>query len=318
MRKLCLRKTLSWDIALCNEISPRVAVVFVPLIAKPHSEDTLRQKNWMTIHERLSLTGRPLDTDAALRLWLGTIRALLRSLPAGDVHTRLGANSFVFEHGDGHEESEGGGAETDRTPNAEVVPRLRELASHIGEASSRIEDVIRGIKEYGRGGREAARERQAPEEIASRAVRFSHILASQYTENFHYVPPEQPFPEIEVIPGLLEQALINLIKNACEALTDRSQAVELRTAFRTEAGDGADTSTGEIVFSVCDQGRGVPETVTEEGPKPFLSDRASSGGTGLGLSIVRTIIEQHHGTLELVDDDRFATVFELRVPVVSA
>ncbi|TVQ23535.1 MAG: hypothetical protein EA383_13830 [Spirochaetaceae bacterium] len=222
---------------------------------------------------------------------------------------------FTIEQLEG-EDSHADRETIDRTPSAEVVPRLRELASHIGEASSRIEDVIRGIKEYGRGGRETSRERQSPEKIASRAVRFSRILASQYTEAFHYVPAEEPLPQIEVIPGLLEQALINLIKNACEALTDRSEVVELSIGFRPGvAADAPGTDTGEVVFRVCDQGRGIPTKVAADGPKPFVSDRASDGGTGLGLSIVRTIVEQHQGTLELVADDRFATVFELCVPV---
>ncbi|MGM0675588.1 MAG: sensor histidine kinase, partial [Spirochaetota bacterium] len=140
--------------------------------------------------------------------------------------------------------------ETDTRLTRETIARAREFAAQIGDASGRIEEVIRGIKEYGRSGRGHTRERQDPETIAGRAVRFSRILASQYTDAFRYFSAQQPLPEVEVVPGLLEQALINLIKNACEALTERSQIVEVRS--------GLDTHAGEVVFSVCDQGRGLP------------------------------------------------------------
>ncbi|MFO7781598.1 MAG: HAMP domain-containing sensor histidine kinase, partial [Spirochaetia bacterium] len=196
--------------------------------------------------------------------------------------------------------------ETDNRQTHETIARAREFATQIGDASGRIEEVIRGIKEYGRSGRGHTRERQDPEAIAGRAVRFSRILASQYTDAFHYVPADKPLPELEVVPGLLEQALINLIKNACEALAERSQIVEVRT--------GVDTHTGQVVFSVCDQGRGLPAWAAAGRGRAFQSDKSEADGTGLGLSIVNSIVEQHHGGLEVTTAEGFTTVFELHVP----
>jgi len=99
---------------------------------------------------------------------------------------------------------------------------------------------------------------------------------------------------------MISQALMNLIKNAGEAVEARieqapdSYEPEIRVAVRQ---DGTDT-----IITIADNGIGLPENRARLF-EPYVTNRDK--GTGLGLSIVKKIIEEHGGTLELVDAEIF-------------
>ena len=176
------------------------------------------------------------------------------------------------------------------------------------EASHRIESVVQGVKEFGRGGREDRWELVSPERIVRTAARFTRILAAQYTDAFQVVAPDG-YPSIRVIPGLMEQALINLVKNACEALPDRTRLVEISLRFNAEG--------KEVLFLVSDQGRGIESSGLERPEEPFAGGAEKPDGTGLGLAIVRSILERHEARLRYYATPEFATVAEIALSVAE-
>jgi signal transduction histidine kinase len=102
-------------------------------------------------------------------------------------------------------------------------------------------------------------------------------------------------PVIYVDPVLIEQVLVNLLKNAAEAMHDaRPDAVDpvIRLVARLEAGN--------VCISVVDQGPGVDEATAEHLFEPFYSTK--SDGMGMGLNICRSIIESHRGRLWVVNN----------------
>jgi two-component system, NtrC family, nitrogen regulation sensor histidine kinase NtrY len=112
--------------------------------------------------------------------------------------------------------------------------------------------------------------------------------------------PQEPVMA-EVDATMISQALTNLIKNAGEAiecLKDKGApagfAPEIRVALKAGAGAAR--------ITICDNGTGLPEDRARLF-EPYVTTRSS--GTGLGLSIVRKIIEEHGGTLQLLDAETF-------------
>ncbi len=105
----------------------------------------------------------------------------------------------------------------------------------------------------------------------------------------------QRLPVMRVDPILIEQVLLNLLKNAAEAIDNAAlppsrRHIELRVVPKHTAELGAN-----IEFSVTDMGPGLPEEVIERMYEAFFSTKAD--GLGIGLGLCRSIIESHQGRI---------------------
>ena len=114
-------------------------------------------------------------------------------------------------------------------------------------------------------------------------------------------------PPIRAIKGQLHQVFINLITNACHAMSDRAGC--LRVA--AEHVDGANT----VTVRLTDNGPGIPRDHQELVFEPFFSTKREGEGTGLGLSIVRKIVQQHSGTVRVESESGRGTTFEIALPI---
>lgn len=103
----------------------------------------------------------------------------------------------------------------------------------------------------------------------------------------------------------LKQLLINLIKNAVEAMPEGGTV----TVSSGSEGDCA-------VVRIEDQGPGIPAELIEKLGLPFFTTKNS--GTGLGLMVCRNIISEHNGVMEVSSRPGCGTVFTLRLPLYKA
>jgi two-component system nitrogen regulation sensor histidine kinase NtrY len=94
---------------------------------------------------------------------------------------------------------------------------------------------------------------------------------------------------------LISQALTNVIKNATEAVTAYSSEHGGKGAIDTSL----EVANGKVVFSIQDNGVGLPHEQRHRLTEPYVTTRAK--GTGLGLAIVRKIAEDHGGEITLAD-----------------
>lgn len=104
-------------------------------------------------------------------------------------------------------------------------------------------------------------------------------------------------------PDLVEQALINLLKNALEAVRGRPDA-----AVRL----GVDVADGHVVLTVEDNGPGLPHGDPEQAFVPFFTTKAS--GSGIGLTLARQIAVAHGGRLEHAERSGGGAVFRVWLP----
>ena len=133
----------------------------------------------------------------------------------------------------------------------------------------------------------------------------------------------QRLPELRVDPILIEQVLLNLLKNAAEAidnahLPQARRHIELRVVPRHKAEEG-----GVIEFSVTDNGPGVKDEVMARLYEAFFSTKPD--GLGIGLSLCRSIIESHRGRIRAenlyngmsVSGCRFAFTLPVELPATA-
>jgi signal transduction histidine kinase len=108
-------------------------------------------------------------------------------------------------------------------------------------------------------------------------------------------------------PKKLERALYNLLLNACEAVA--SNAGEIEVELREVSGG--------VEIRVCDNGRGIPESVRGKLFEPFVS-YGKENGTGLGLTVVQKIVQDHGGDVSVEKTSVAGTVFRLLLPLSAA
>lgn len=102
----------------------------------------------------------------------------------------------------------------------------------------------------------------------------------------------------------IRQAVLNLIKNALEVLTEGGQITVHTSRKGTDA-----------LIEVTDNGKGISNEDLPLIFEPFFTRKGA--GTGLGLSITRQIIEEHHGTISVSSKSSHGTRFTINMPLVS-
>lgn len=110
-----------------------------------------------------------------------------------------------------------------------------------------------------------------------------------------------------VSPIEIEQVLVNLIRNAAEAL-DGGGNVSIRVEQHDE---------DRVEIAVDDEGRGMPREVLEHLFEPFYTTRVHQGGTGLGLSYAHGVIVDHSGELFVESEPGKGTRFRILLPLTS-
>ncbi len=114
-------------------------------------------------------------------------------------------------------------------------------------------------------------------------------------------------PTITGDPVQLQQVLLNLVVNACDAMTDCNTS-ERRLLIRT----GTENGSGAVVVSVTDRGGSIPAEKMKQIFEPFFSTKAK--GMGLGLSVCHSIIAAHRGQLWATNNADCGATFHFSLP----
>ncbi len=105
----------------------------------------------------------------------------------------------------------------------------------------------------------------------------------------------------------IEQVLLNLISNACDAMEKSPRKIlTVTTDF--------DPGTRQVKIHVQDTGSGIPKEQLEQIFNPFFTTKSTDRGTGLGLSICYRIIESHRGKIEVESELNRGSIFTVVLP----
>jgi len=192
-----------------------------------------------------------------------------------------------------------------------------ELLAMLQKTSAQAEragHIIRRIREFVKRA-EPRRRRCRLRGIVDDAVGFAEIEASKKQIAIRTQVPHD-IADIDADPILIEQVLLNLIRNGCEAMddrADRSGVREIVVAVRDvgmDAGDGP--ANDHVEFAVIDRGKGIDSALYEKLFEPFYSTKAE--GMGMGLNICRSIVEFHGGRLWAAANPDGGTIFRFTLP----
>lgn len=147
------------------------------------------------------------------------------------------------------------------------------------------------------------REQVALNDLLARELEFlaPTLIAAHITVATEFDPAR---PVIQADPDQLWQAVLNLIRNAMEAMP-HAGTLTLRTA----------SEAGEVALHVTDTGKGMNAEQQAQIFKPFFTTKLS--GTGLGLTLVQQIIFEHGGRIECASTAGTGTTFSLYFPLVT-
>jgi two-component system sensor histidine kinase DctS len=114
---------------------------------------------------------------------------------------------------------------------------------------------------------------------------------------------------------LLEQVLLNLTRNAIEAMAHCPPELRLlRILARSEQPELGEAAAGNnVIIEVIDRGHGITEEIAKQLFSPFFTTKTS--GMGMGLNICRTAIEFHGGSLEHQNNPLGGTIFRFSLPI---
>jgi C4-dicarboxylate-specific signal transduction histidine kinase len=184
------------------------------------------------------------------------------------------------------------------------TPGLPECLRRISEQSFRAGEIIRRMRSFIR--RDSSH--KAPEDINRLVREVLMLLGDNLSENAVTVDLNlaERLPPIVVDGIQIQQVLVNLIRNASEAMAQNVDAQRV-LSLRTERIEN------EVRVSISDTGCGLDRDIAAKLFFPFQTTRPA--GLGLGLSICRTLVEAHNGRIDVHPNPDRGTTFLFTIPV---
>ena len=191
-------------------------------------------------------------------------------------------------------------------PYSEIRERIPAAISALRKGSERIKRIVDGLRDFARQNPDEKMKNVDLNSVVRSAGRLVETMVRKSTE--HFIMNLAPdLPEIQGNFQRLEQVVINILINACQALTDKSKRIEILTTY--------DCSKDTVILKVIDEGRGVSIDDQRHIFDPFFTAQRDHVSTGLGLSISKSIIDKHGATIDFNSELGKGTTLTLKFPM---
>ncbi len=188
----------------------------------------------------------------------------------------------------------------------DVLDKVPRLLKGVRGAAGRIKNLSRELRDFARREPIALRNGIDLNRVVTTALDLVGPAVHEASDRFTLSLADD-LPPIRGHHQKLEQLVVNLLQNAAQALTERSQGIGLVTRYQAEA--------AEVCLEVHDEGRGIPAEIRSRLGEPFFTTRRDTGGSGLGLSLVNAIVHSHGGRLEIDSTPEKGTRMVVHLPV---
>ncbi len=166
---------------------------------------------------------------------------------------------------------------------------LPQMLAEMFDGAKRIKRIVDDLKDFVRPEGPICVQSLDINALVKTAVRLVENSIHKATQNFS----QSYATELPLVNGnsqRIEQVVVNLLLNACQALQDPDEAIVISTRH--------DRDAGMVLIEVRDEGCGIEPDQLAHVTDPFFTTKRETGGTGLGLSVSATIVEQHGGSLD--------------------
>lgn len=191
-------------------------------------------------------------------------------------------------------------------PGNKLEDSIDDLLFGIKDGSERIGKIIDSLKAYIRN---APSDIQETFDLHDAIENVIFLLKNQMikaTDKFTVDRKHKKLP-VKGIQQKIEQVIINVLQNACQALTSREQSIQIETSV---------ASDGKLaIMKIIDGGSGINAEHLNFITDPFFTTKREIGGTGLGLSISSSILEEHKGRFNFSSETGKGTTVEIILPL---
>lgn len=186
-------------------------------------------------------------------------------------------------------------------------PQLLDILDKTVAQAERADRVMRSLRDFVRKGESRVQAVEIAGAVAESLVLAGPEMRRRGVEVTTEIAPG--LPPVSADPIQVQQVLLNLVRNAAEALVDTADG---RRRVTLSAGPGG---PGFVEIAVRDTGPGFSELVERNLFAPFVTTKAD--GMGLGLSIARSIVESHGGTLNGYRPPEGGAIFRFTLPIAD-
>ncbi|WP_459855709.1 transporter substrate-binding domain-containing protein [Humidesulfovibrio idahonensis] len=193
-------------------------------------------------------------------------------------------------------------------PYERMRRELPVILEDMQEGAMRIKRIVNDLKEFSKPEEGVTRVLVDMNDASRKAVRLVETTIRKCTDHFS-TRYEADLPMVWANSQRIEQVMINLVLNACQALPDKSRAIDISTWH--------DEENGKVVFCVRDEGKGIAPEHLPHLTDPFFTTKRDTGGTGLGLSVSTGILKEYGGSLSFESAVGQGTAVRMELPAAQ-
>ncbi len=179
-----------------------------------------------------------------------------------------------------------------------------DIIDEVQKNSGKIKTIVEDLKNFARPDTGILCEEVDVNEVIHSVIKLLSNQIFHSTLNFSFLPNE--LPPIEGNFVRLEQVFVNLLQNACHALTSPLEAIRVTSSYLPEE--------GMVEVLVSDSGEGITEENLKYIFDPFFTMKRDKGGVGLGLSVSLKIIKEHNGSISFQSKIGEGTTVSVKLP----